>query len=157
MACHGATKVPPYQLVYGHEAVLPWELKTGSRHVTLQEELTADDSMGVRGELEDLACHQLRALVNVEANKARVARWYEKKVKIKEFSQGELVWKLILPIGTRDQKFGKWSPTWEGPYRINQCVPDNVYILETLEVEKFHRALNGKYLMKYYPSIWIDA
>jgi hypothetical protein len=113
--------------------------------------------MGVRGELEDLACHQLRALVNVEANKARVARWYEKKVKIKEFSQGELVWKLILPIGTRDQKFGKWSPTWEGPYRINQCVPDNVYILETLEVEKFHRALNGKYLMKYYPSIWIDA
>jgi hypothetical protein len=23
MACHGATKVSPYQLVYGHEAVLP--------------------------------------------------------------------------------------------------------------------------------------
>jgi len=30
MACHCATKVSPYQLVYGHEAVLPWELKLGS-------------------------------------------------------------------------------------------------------------------------------
>jgi hypothetical protein len=37
MACYGATKVSPYQLVYGHEAVLPWELKLGSRHVTFQD------------------------------------------------------------------------------------------------------------------------
>ena len=29
MACHGASKVSPYQLVYGHEAVLSWELKLG--------------------------------------------------------------------------------------------------------------------------------
>ena len=31
MSCHGATKVFPYQLVYGHEAVLPWETQLGSR------------------------------------------------------------------------------------------------------------------------------
>jgi len=31
IACHGSTKVSPYQLVYGHDAVLPWEIKTGSR------------------------------------------------------------------------------------------------------------------------------
>jgi hypothetical protein len=30
MACHGATKISPYQLVYGHEAILPWELRTSS-------------------------------------------------------------------------------------------------------------------------------
>jgi hypothetical protein len=35
--------------------------------------------------LEDLAGHQLKALINVEANKARVGRWYDKKVKIKTF------------------------------------------------------------------------
>jgi hypothetical protein len=106
---------------------------------------------------EDLASHRLRALVNVEANKARVAKWYDKKVNIIEFSQGDLVWKLIMPTGSRDQKYGKWSPTWKGPYRISQCVPGNAYILETLEGEKFARALNGKYLKKYYPSIWMDA
>jgi hypothetical protein len=87
MDCHGATKVSPYQLVYGHEVVLPWELKTGSRCVSMQNELTADEYTNLmKDEIEDLACHRLRALVNVKSNKARVARWYDKKVKIKEFS-----------------------------------------------------------------------
>jgi len=67
------------------------------------------------------------------------------------------VWKLILPIGTKSSKFGKWSPNWEGPYRVNQSAPGNVYILETLEGVEFPRALNRKYLKKYYPSIWVDA
>lgn len=119
MACHGATKVSSYQFVYGHEARLPWELKTGSRCIVMQNELMADEYKNLmKDEMEDLACHRLRALANVESNKARVARWYDKNVKIKEFLKWELVWKLILPIGSRDQKFGKWSPTWEGPYRI---------------------------------------
>jgi len=63
------------------------------------------------------------------------------------------VWKLVLPIGTNDPKFGKWSPTWEGPYKISRCVPGNAYILETLEGEEFFSALNGKYLKKYYRSV----
>ncbi|WVZ58362.1 hypothetical protein U9M48_008641 [Paspalum notatum var. saurae] len=33
MSCHGATKCTPYQLVYGQEAVMPWELNIGSRRV----------------------------------------------------------------------------------------------------------------------------
>ena len=86
MACHGATKVSPYQLVYGHDAVLPWELKTGSRCVSLQDHLSTDDySAQMKGELEDLADNRLRALISVEENKKRVARWYDKKVKVKEF------------------------------------------------------------------------
>jgi len=120
MACHGSTKVSPYQL-------------------------------------DDLAEHRLRALISIEENKKRVARWYDKKVKAKEFADGDLVWKLILPIGTKSSKFGKWSPNWEGPYRINRSAPDNAYILETLKGVDFPRALNGKYLKKYYPSIWVDA
>jgi hypothetical protein len=109
----------------------------------------------MKEELEDLIGDQLRALKNIENNKRRISRWYDKKVKVKEFSQGELVWKLILPIGYKDPKYGKWSPTWEVPYCISQCVPGNAYILETLEGEKFARVLNGKYLKKYYPSIWV--
>ena len=86
-----------------------------------------------------------------------MGRWYDKKVRIKTFAQEELVWKLILPIGTKSSKFGKWSPTWEGPFRINRCVSSNAYILETLVGEEFSRALNGIYLKKYYPSVWVDT
>jgi hypothetical protein len=108
-------------------------------------------------ELDDLAGHRLKALMSIEENKKRVARWYDKKVKAKEFADGDLVWKLILPVGTKSSKFGKWSPNWEGPYRIRHSAPGNAYILETLEGVEFPRALNGKYLKKYYPSIWVDA
>ncbi|KAK1606476.1 hypothetical protein QYE76_030149 [Lolium multiflorum] len=43
MSCHGAIKTSPYQLVYGQEAVLPWEITAGSRRVTFQDDLTADE------------------------------------------------------------------------------------------------------------------
>ena len=75
MACHGATKLSPYQLVYGHEAVLPWELRLGSRRVTFQDQLIADDYGALMKDgLEDLASHRLNALINIEAKKARVDR-----------------------------------------------------------------------------------
>ena len=87
MACHGATKVSPYQLVYGHEVVLPWEIKLGSRRVTFQDQLTADEYLTLMKDgLEDLASHRLKALINVEANKARIGQWYDKNVKIKAFA-----------------------------------------------------------------------
>jgi len=150
MACHGSTKVSPYQLVYGHDAVLPWEIKTGSRRLSFQDQLATDDyATLMTDELDDLAGHRLKALMSIEENKKRVARWYDKKVKAKEFADGDLVWKLILPIGTKSSKFGKWSPNWEGPYRISRSAPGNAYILETLEGVEFPRALNGKYLKKY--------
>ena len=71
--------------------------------------------------------------------KTELADGMIKKVKAKAFGQGELVWKLILPIGTKSSKFGKWSPTWEGPFRLSRCVPGNAYILETLEGEEYSR------------------
>ena len=73
----------------------------------------------MKDELDDLAGHRLKALMNIEENKKRVARWYDKKVKTKGFADGDLVWKLVLPIGTKSLKFGKWSPNWEGPYWVN--------------------------------------
>jgi len=120
--------------------------------------LAADDyATLIKDEFDDLAEHRLRALISIEENKKRVARWYDKRVKVKDFADGDLVWKLILSIGTKSSRFGKWSPNWEGPYRINRSTPGNAYILETLEGVEFPRALNGKYLNKYYPSIWVDA
>nr|ABA93577.1 retrotransposon protein, putative, unclassified [Oryza sativa Japonica Group] len=104
-------QVPPYKLVYGHEAILPWEVRIGSRRIELQDDLTADEYYNLMAdERDDLVQSHLRALAKVTKDKERVARHYNKKVVPKTFSKGELVWKLILPIGTRDNKFGKWSP-----------------------------------------------
>jgi len=68
--------------MYGHDAMLPWEIKTGSRRIFSQDELTADDyATLMKDELDDLAGHRLRALISIEENKKRVAKWYDKKGK----------------------------------------------------------------------------
>ena len=61
----------------------------------------------IMDDLEDLSCHRLCALENIVANKLRVARHYNKKGKNKQFCGGELVWKVRLPIGSNDSRFGK--------------------------------------------------
>ena len=58
---------------------------------------------------------RMRALKEIEKYKLRVARAYNNKVKCKSFQVGDLVWKTILPLGMKSNKFGKWSPSWEGP------------------------------------------
>ena len=84
MACHGSIKSSPYELVYGHNVVLPWEIQTRSRRVTLQNDLIAEVYKNLMmDDLEDLSCHRLRAPENIVANKLRVVRHYKKKVKNK--------------------------------------------------------------------------
>jgi hypothetical protein len=157
MAYHGATKCSSYELVYGHEAVLPWEINISSRRVLQQNELKADDYRNLMmDDLDDLNLHRLKALENIEAQKLRVAKYYNWKVREKRFIAGELVWKVILPIGTQNSKYGKWSPNWEGPYRITRGAPGNAYFYETLEGREFSRAVNEIFFKKYYPSIWVD-
>jgi hypothetical protein len=59
----------------------------------------------------------------------RVARVYNKKVKEKPFQVEDLVWKTIMPIGSKSSKFGKWSPNLEGSYRIEEVIPGNPYMV----------------------------
>lgn len=36
-------------------------------------------------------------------------------------------------FGSRSKEFGKWLPSWEGPYRICGIIRENEYFLETLQ------------------------
>ena len=99
----------------------------------------------------------MKALKEIEKDKLRVARAYNKKVKNKSFQVGDLVWKTILPLGMKSSKFGKWSPSWEGPYRVVKVIFGNSYMMEMLQGDRLPRVINGKYLKKFYPSVWQDA
>jgi hypothetical protein len=99
---------------------------------------------------------RLKALEEIEKEKVKIAKAYNKCVVKKSFQVGDLVWKTILPLGTRSDKFGKWSSSWEEPFRVIQVVSGNAYFMEDLEVHSLPKALNGKYLKCYYPSTWQD-
>ena len=49
----------------------------------------------------------MKALKEIEKDKLRVARAYNKKVKDKSFQVGDLIWKTILPLGMKSNKFSK--------------------------------------------------
>jgi transposase InsO family protein len=55
ISCHGATKTSSYHLVYGQEAVLPWEIRAGSRRIEFQNDLTAEEyATLINDNIEDL-------------------------------------------------------------------------------------------------------
>ena len=62
----------------------------------------------------------------------KLTRWYNKDVKRKQFSAGDLVlWKVVG--NTRDTSVGKLASTWEGSYRITTIVGVRAYYLEDLD------------------------
>ena len=105
---HGATKVTPFELVYGQEAVLPVEVNLDAYRLAKQNVLTAVDYYDLMMDnIDEVSDKRLQALKEIEKDKLRVARAYNKKVRAKSFQVGEQVWKTILPLGMKRNKFGK--------------------------------------------------
>ncbi|XP_075504450.1 uncharacterized protein LOC142541877 [Primulina tabacum] len=101
-------------------------------------------------ELDELRIQAYNALL---LQKQRVARIYNKRVSNKSFHAGEMVWKAILPLGTKDRKLDKWSPNWEGPFKVHKILDRNPYWLSSLDDQPHKRFTNGKYLKPYFPSM----
>jgi hypothetical protein len=100
--------------------------------------------------LDEVSDERIKALGGIERDKLRVARSYNKRVKEKSFQVRDLVWNMILPIGSNSNKFRKWSPNWERPYRIEEVIPKNSYMVQSVQGTSLPRVLNGKYLEIYY-------
>jgi hypothetical protein len=59
--------------------------------------------------LYEASNERISALGEINRDKLRVARAYNKRVKEKSFQFGDLVWRTILPIESKSNKFKKWS------------------------------------------------
>jgi hypothetical protein len=82
--------------VYGQEAVIPWEITVSSRLIEFQNDLTAEEYATLTNDnIEDLTKLRLWSLEKSKENKAKVARTYNKKVKLKEFQVRDLLWEAV--------------------------------------------------------------
>nr|XP_028957461.1 uncharacterized protein LOC103401704 [Malus domestica] len=100
-----------------------WAYRTSKRAGTGTTPYTltfGQDAFGLHSEeyieamcqgIEDLDAARIEALNQIQEEKRVVARAYNKKVRMKSFKEGDLVWKTILPLGAQLRGFGKWSPT----------------------------------------------
>ncbi|GKU99855.1 hypothetical protein SLEP1_g12638 [Rubroshorea leprosula] len=150
-----STKVTPFSLTYGHDAILPMELTARSLWIAIQNGLNSGEyNEAMIMELEDLEEARLTALDVMKVHKLKVARAYNKKVKQKNLAEGSLVWKVVLPLGKKDLRYGKWSPNWEGPFQIHKVLKGGAFWLKSLNGELHPRKINGIYLKPYYPTVW---
>ncbi|KAK1661321.1 hypothetical protein QYE76_049480 [Lolium multiflorum] len=134
-------------LQWWYKFMMAWResFSTSAEGCWMQKRALMSDS------IEDVTELRLWSLEKIKENKAKVARAYNKKVRPKEFHVGDLVWEAVLPLGTKDAVYGKWSPNWHGPYRVDQVLKGNAYMLEQLDGVKFPVAVNGQHLKKYFP------
>jgi hypothetical protein len=104
---HSATKVSPFELIYGHEAVLPVEISLNVVRFARQNDLTVIDYYNsMMDNIDEVTDKRVIALGAIEKDKIMVARAYNKKVKAKSFQVGDLVWKTILPLGIKTGSLG---------------------------------------------------
>jgi hypothetical protein len=105
---HGAMKVTPFELVFGQEAVLPVEMGLQSLRVTGQGSLSPKEYHGlIMDKTNDIPESRFKALGEIEKEKIKIAKAYNKRVVEKPFQVGDLIWKMTLPLETRSGKFGK--------------------------------------------------
>jgi hypothetical protein len=83
---HGATKVTPFELVYGQEAVLPIEVNLDAYRLAKQNDLSVVMYHNLMMDnIDEVTDKRLKALKEIEKDRAHVAKAYNKKVKCKLF------------------------------------------------------------------------
>ena len=107
-----STGVSPYSLTYEQDVVLPMKVVVPFLRVSRQNDLNPQEYSEAKiMELEALDGKRLQALDHIMIQKKKAARAYNKQVGRKGFEEGELVWKVVLPIGSKDRELRKWSPS----------------------------------------------
>lgn len=105
-------------------------------------------------ELDGLHDERLIALENLIRQKEITARFYDSWIKNKSFKVDDLVWKVILPIDMSRREYGKWSPKWEGQFKVTEVFYENACTLIEINSGYEISSINGKYLKSYWPTMY---
>ena len=143
-----ATGFSPFQLVHGVEAVLPIECEIPSLKLAIEliPETTPLEERLLY--LEQLDEHRRDAVTANEAHKKRVKAQYDKAVRPRVYSEGDLV--LLYDQDKDKLGAGKFNPMGMGHYIIKSVLKRGAYELVDFEGFPLKEPRNGLYLKKYY-------
>jgi hypothetical protein len=143
-----ATGFTPFQLVYGLEVVLPIECEIPSLKLAVQllPNTSAEEERLLY--LTQLDETRRDATLVIETQKKCVKSQYDKHVKPRMFSEGDLV---LLYEQDRDLLgAGKFEAMWRGPYIVKRVLEKGAYELVDYDGTPLSEPRNGLYLKKYY-------
>ena len=137
----------PFSMAYGTEAMIPAEIKIPSfRYENFDE--TVNDSL-LAAERDMIEERREVARIRIEAQKRRMARYYDSKVKERKFKVGDTVLKQVFQ-NTKEPGAGALGYSWEGPYQITEVLRSGAYRLADLAGIPLRLPWNAEHLKKYY-------
>ena len=142
-----STGETPFSLTYGVEAVIPTEVSLCSAWVAGFDPVQNADLMMER--LDWLEECREAASIRLAEYQQKLAQRYNRNVKGREFSAGELVLRKVVG-NMPDIAAGKLAQTWEGPYRVTAIAGAGAYYLEDLDERPLPRPWNANNLKKFY-------
>jgi hypothetical protein len=137
----------PFRLAYGTEAVIPVEIGLTTWRTMNYDESSNDSQLRTNLDLLDEIRDQAEAKNKVYQQ--RMARYYHRRVKHREFRVGDLVLRKVTLV-TKYPTQGKLGPTWEGPYRVVKFHIRGTYHVEKLDGTALPHPWNAEHLKKYY-------
>ena len=140
------TGFSPFRMAYGTEAVLPVEISMGSPRVEDFSPEKSEEGLKLHNDLieESRGDAQLR----VAQYQKRVAQYYNSKIKIRNFEEGDLV--LREAAASMPSKQSKLSAPWEGPYMVTKVIRPGTYRLASLNGSPLPNTWNAIHLKKFY-------
>ena len=89
-----------------------------------------------------------RALYHMTKYKHKVAQFYNRRVKSRQFQVGDLVLRLLK--SSKPSAHTKLGAKWEGPYRVKEIVGPGSYILEHIDGRSIPHVWHACNLRKFY-------
>ncbi|GKV12387.1 hypothetical protein SLEP1_g23537 [Rubroshorea leprosula] len=120
-----ATGETLFSLAYGAEAVIPVEVGLPSdrsdRHDDQNNEQLLRENLDLVEEIREMS--RIRNM----AHQSRVAKFYNKRVRARQFQVDDLVLRKVGLTNTHSY-MGKLAPNWEGPYMVVQVKRPGSYM-----------------------------
>jgi hypothetical protein len=132
------------------EAVIPLEVEIPSLRVLMKSGLEETGWAKIRyKQLNMISERRLAAMCHHQLYQRRIAKTYDKKVRPREFKEGDLVLRKIILLPGEDRS--KWAPNYEGPYIVKKAFSGGALILTRMDGEDVVRVVNSDSIKKYYP------